>query len=556
MDPSLEPVLYVAALALFIAFLALFPKRRLHLPHVIPSPVFLYLGIAVFLVEYLVFTTPAMQKQLADFGLLSVRITPWSLILTIGTLAILSFVRIPKWVVAIAIVPLTFYVGQMAYYDATHFIGPIHDLLLGKPPLSSPSWYGFLPIIGLSLVFRIIPLTLVNFYIVIASIETLGVMLLYVFALKLFQETRWATLTIALVILFHVLVQFGDRNFYPQSTFVRFGIWLPVAWALMSQTVRWHLISLVLAVFWTADTGMYILGAYMATALTNARAHWVRTLLPLVLYTSGAFLGISILFRIVWGAFPRWTNYWQFALGYTSIPTFALAIPPSVIPWIFLIIPIVMVCIRAASKPIVIQFLAWLTLFTFTYYSADSHFNALRAINIPVIFCLVWLTKHLARFGRAAQFFIVAAALLPTALWGQQAFINVQAGNILTTIQTIRHPPVTEYAVVGSTALEIKKRYQSVLNSGDFAVISAWDTYYLLIWNTTNKLGSNCLLCYWTQTMAKPLIDTAQEMTVQYLFVDRERAGYEGRVSWIFDPISVHFRFVEQIGDLDVYQRL
>ena len=530
MNPSLEPLVFISFLALLTSFLILIPKR-LTIPKKIPSAVWLFIVVAVVIFEYILFTTPIVQKQLLDFGVATVVISPLTIAGALAFLSALMVLQIPKWVMLALIIPITFYVGELAYYDATHIIGPVHDLLMGKLPLSSPSWYGLLPIVGLSIVFRIVPLTLVNLYIVIALIETLGYILLYRFVLQLTKDLRWANLSIGVVILFHFLVQFGDRNYYLQSTFIRFGIWLPLAFAMLTNNRLAIIGSLLLALFWTTDMGLYVVGAYIATLLITRKPVWpiVRIIVPAAL--------LLLLFP----------NYWQFSLSYGQIPMFAKPIPLSPFPWLYLVIPVLSLFITRES---IVIFLSLLSLFMFTYFTGHSHLNALRIINVPLMILAMWWLKKIP------QYIIALVLILPVAVWGNQAVSNLQKGNVLTTMETIRRPSLTEYTIVGPTALEVKNRYQSVLTSGNFAVISPWDTYYLLIWNTTNKLGSNCLLCYWTPTMAKPLIETAKTISVHYLFVDRERLGYEGRVSWIFDPIAKYYQFIERIGDLDVYERI
>lgn len=519
MNPSLEPLIYAVSLAFFIIFLWMFPNRIKKIPRIHPL-----IFICIICVEYLLFTTPFIQKQLADFGLTNVDLTPLSLVFSLIGLLILAFVHIPHWVVVISIIPLTFYVGELAYYDATHFIGPIHDLLMGKLPLSSPSWYGLLPVIGLSLIFRIIPLTLVNLYIVIATIETLGYILIFYVARRIYQDNRWATLTIILILLFHFLVQFGDRNYYLQSTFIRFGIWIPIVVSILSKRQSLIVSSLLLALFWTTDMGLYVVGSYIATLLVTKKSLW-----PTLSYIVPAAL-ILLFFK----------NYWAFSLSYGTIQMFAVAIPISIFPWIYLAVPLF--TLLFVHEPVIV-YLSFFSLFTFTYFTGHSHLNALRSINIPVIILFMWWLKKIPKPA------IILILLLPASIWGNQAIKNLQTGNIITTMQSIKHPTVTERSVIGNVQLPPKYR-------DNFAIISPWDSYYLLAWKKTNPLGSNCLLCYWTPHMAKPLIDTAKTLNVHYLFVDRDRYGYEGRVSWIFDPISYRYRFVETIGNLDVYEKI
>lgn len=518
MNPILEPFIYVAALLLFIGFLMLFPKQKM--PKIHPL-----LFILIICAQFLIFTTLMVQKQMVDFGLTNVVITPLSLILSLATLVILTTMKIPSWIVAIAIFPLTFYVGQMAPYDATHFIGPVHDLLMGKLPLSSPSWYGLLPIVGLSSIFRVIPLTLVNLYVVIAAIETIGYMLIYRFVLRLFNDTRWANLTIALIILFHFLIQIVDRNFYLQSTFIRFGIWVPLAFAIQSKKYWAIIVSLLLALFWTTDMGLYVVGSYLATLLITRKSIW-------------PILRVIVPFALVLALFQ---NYWAFSLSYGSIPMFATPIPYTLFLWMFLALPVFTLLFTRES---IIVFLSLLSLFLFTYFTGHSHLNSLRTINIPLIIITLWWLK---KIPRAAAILVL---VIPVAIWGNQAISNLQTGNIMTTIRTINNPPVTETSMIGN--INLPDKYRNTV-----AIISPWDSYYLLLWDMTNPLGSNCLLCYWTPNAANKLIRNMETLNTRYVFVDRDRLGFEGRVSWIFTPeVEKRYRRAGSIGNLDIYERL
>ena len=307
MNPSLEPIIYAAALGIGIIFFTFFQKR-FAVPKI--HPILFFVLVAL---EYLLFTSPVVQQQLTEFGINDIVVSPVTIIGAAVFLVIMMAVRIPQWIMLLSIIPLTFYVGELAYYDATHIIGPIHDLLMGRPPLSSPSWYGLLPVILLSFIFRIVPLTLSNLYLTIAVIETVGYLLLYLFIQRLFKDIRWANLTIYLIILFHFLVQLGDRNYYLQSTFIRFGIWLPLAFSILLNNRRALIGSLLLALFWTTDMGLYVVGAYIATMFTLKKPILPATL---ALLPFGLLLAFS-------------PNYWQFSLSYGTIPMFAVPIPLS-----------------------------------------------------------------------------------------------------------------------------------------------------------------------------------------------------------------------------------
>ena len=544
-----------------------------------------------------------MTMQLGQMGIQLTHLSPTVLAGSLAFLiTLLLLLMAPKprsfpfrsplfFLVVLLLVSSTFYVGRLAYYDATHFIGPIHDMILGAPPLSSPSWYGFLPVGFLALLFRIVPLSLVNIYVAVAIIETLGYILFYVFALKLWNDDRRAVVTTLIAVLFHFMVQSVDRNYYLQSTFVRFGIWMPVAFALLAAGRKdvlnffrapWLIAAVAFAFFWTTDMGLYVTCAFIGTVILTSPAHPIfrrifvslQATAPVLLGLFCSFIIISGLIYGTYGVIPDWSNYWQFAWSYRTVSMFALPVTFSIFPIFFLSIPIASIGLlvgkhaRSLSyrgEDLVIMFLSLLSLFMFTYYTGDSHLNSLHTINLPVVICLMWIVTTLltwiARQEPVTRMLMICTiallGMVPVSLWTNQAIHNMKTGNILTTMRAIQAPEVTEYDIVGTTALGVKQAYQATLAQGDFAIISPWDTWYVLIWNTTNSLGSNCLLCYWTPEMATKLTATAKRLNVTYLFVDRDRTGYEGRVSWIFtDDVSRQYMLIDRIGNLDIYKRI
>lgn len=562
-------------------------------------------GSIVLFVSQDVFQRPtaALTEHIRQMGiyLTSLPLAVWLTVL--GSITYMLFIfshrfRFPKVVyppiiisTVIAVVWLTWYVGPLNFYDTTHYIGPIHDTRMGIPLLTSPTWYGFFPILLMSALFRIIPLTLLNFSILIASVQTVGLLLFFFFQLWLFKSLRWSVAGIFLAVLFHFLVQYGFPNLFPQATFIRFGIWMAVAAALYWRAGThhrgiWPTITLALAIgltfFWTTDMGVYVLAAYISTiwlcsithSIPQAIRSFTRYIIPALFGIGIFFAGISLSYFMMYETFPVWSNFWNFAWGYTTIREFALPMPHSVIPIVFLSIPVITLTLallgnyrdcKSDPERTVIVFLSLVTLFSFTYFAGDSHLNALHSINLPVIICFIWLIREFLQWAKtlgtltlfAACFLVASLTAAPIVVWGNQAVVTIRNGTIRASLRTLRDPKPTERELYGPTAEAIAVKYQPALATGDFAVISIHDTWYLLLWNTTNALGSNCLRCYWTPDMAKPLRIGAQHLSVRYVFVDRDQFDYEARVSWVFTPeVKKRYRFVETIGNLDVYEKI
>lgn len=613
--PEAEVHVYAIGISLYLVVLTVLryfqlrgpihPLRNIYTRYrLLIAGILILMGSIVLFASMDVFRTPSasLTADLRQIGITPVPfpLVPW--IAVLGCITYLLFLssgqfRFPKntylpaiIITVIAVVWLTWYVGPLNFYDTTHYVGPIHDTRMGIPPLTGPSWYGFFPIVILGALFRIIPLTLLNFSIIITSLETAGLILFFFFQLRILGSLRWSLIGISLAVLFHFLVQYGFPNLFPQATFIRFGIWIIVAYALywymgnVSRDIRPAIaLSLALGVtfFWTTDMGVYVLGAYISSmwlcSITRSIPQSIRSftgfVAPALAGISFLYIGITLYYLLSYRTLPVWSNFWAFAWDYTTIREFALPMPRSVIPWAFLSIPVMTLTTalfgsnpdrKPDAERTTIIFLSLIAIFSYTYFAGDSHLNALHSISLPVIICFLWLIREFCRWAKtlgtltlfAACFLIASFTAAPIVVWGNQAMATIQNGTVRASLRTLRDPKPTERELYGPTAKAIAAKYQQALASGDVAVISIYDTWYLLLWDLTNPLGSNCLRCYWTKDMAGPLRIRAENLTVRYLFVDRDQFDYEARVSWIFTPeIQKRYRFVQTIGDLDVYEK-
>ena len=488
---------------------------------------------------------------------------------------------------------LAFHVGYLSIFDFTHYAGPINDLLRGHLPLASPSWYGFLAIVFLSFIFRVVPLGLFNLHIVFAVLVVLGFVVYYKLLCVLTGHRRGIALFVTVFAIFANWITVNSlRGTIPQSTVVRFGMWIPLAFAILYESESKEgagsrgrrlvtLFVVVFSLFWTFDIGLYVLMSYLLfrwfSSLSSSVGVTVKHFIFQVAMTTGAvasgFVGIALLYLALWRQLPQWHNLWGNPMSYLVSPL-VLPLPGTILPFLVLA-PGVAAIVYVLDKKMksterlfpsdtLVLFIACYSVVQFVYFMGRSHPNNLHHVILPLVVCLFFLIHRglvagwRRGFSTGVAVTILISLLLayPTTPLVLQGIVNLRRENILTTIQTLQHPQGTEEQFFGSTVQVISERYPKILAEHAFAIVSVYDTWYLVLLGATNVVGSNCLFCYITPDTVAPLIEQIRKDKPKVLFVDADRLLHIGEVSWIFTPVSPAYRFKESLGLLDVYERV
>ncbi|OGG04261.1 hypothetical protein A2Z33_03880 [Candidatus Gottesmanbacteria bacterium RBG_16_52_11] len=483
---------------------------------------------------------------------------------------------------------LTTGINKLNFYDYTHYAGPVHDLLEGQPLLQSRSWYGFLSVVTLSTIFRFIPLTVTNLHLVFAGIQFSGFVLLYVLFQLLLRDWRWASVSTVYAIFANHLVKIGAPYEFPQQSFWRMGIWLPVAILIYLENrfpksgplKTRHLTTGVIAValLWTLDFGLYTLIAYTAylwishsgRTLAESLKNTLSRVIPVLACAFGTALLISLAGFLVSGVWPMWIRHYAF-IGLYFASSFALPFPQSPYPWIMILVPagatgylIYRMRKTGHLSPVekTVLFTAAAGLANFLYFTGSSHLNGLHALSLPFLVCAFYLLKTALDGLRSgpkpalAMFILVAAALLalPGTYLYKQGTANLEYANPVTTLRFITGPAENEFTYFGPTADSIRKSYGSDIAASRFAILSVWDTWYLILLKTRNSLGHSCLACYLTEESPDPFIDAVHKSPARHLFVDADRFQHNGRVARLFSLLRQDLSYVETLGLLEVYE--
>jgi hypothetical protein len=483
---------------------------------------------------------------------------------------------------------LTLGMNALNLFDYTHYSGPINDVLMGQPLLTFRSWYGFLSIFSLSVLFRIIPLTLMNLHLVFSAIQCVGFILFYILCNIIFKDIRWAIVTTIYAIFANHLVKIGATYEFPQQTFWRMGMWLPLAFAVYwseknrSATKKYieYLPVLVMTIifYWTLDFGMYAILAFfmyswLSSSVTTLSGTWkhvatigLRTMLCLAI----VFIGLSVFYKFAYGFFPMWLTYFFTMFTYSS--EYLLHLPPYQSYWTMFVIPVLTIGILLSLKKhralspaqSTVSYIACVGLLSFTYFIGESHINALHALCLPFIICLFYLLKfildslqHSPFTLKAGSIYVLALALsIPSMYLAKQGIYNLRYINPISTVTLIQSPKTDEFSTFGPTVSNIRNKYSDVLQDKQFAILSIWDSWYLPMLHATNTIGSNCLSCYYVNESGSNFVEKIRQSDTTYLFVDTDMTQRNNRVASIFQPIANTYTYIETLGLLDVYKKI
>ena len=172
------------------------------------------------------------------------------------------------------IIPLDFYLVQkpIAYHHYSFYLGPAFDVIKGKSLLGdTPSQYGYLSIHFLATILERIGFSFKNFHLLnlflFAGYYLLGSLVL----LKLNKNKFLGLITAIIFITLQPLFSDYSRVLLPSTGPLRFGFGLLIIWGLVylsnSAAFIFGSIFSAIALFWSAETAIYIIPAWLMTCL-------------------------------------------------------------------------------------------------------------------------------------------------------------------------------------------------------------------------------------------------------------------------------------------------
>lgn len=477
---------------------------------------------------------------------------------------------------------LTWGIAKLNLYDYTHYAGPIHEYLSGRPLLTFRSWYGFLPILFLSGIFRIIPLTAANLHVTIASFQFLGFVFYYRLLSNILKDARWALFATVYAIFSYHIVIIGGLSEHPQSTFIRMGLWVSIALLIFYRARVLVPIAVAIAFFWTLDFGIYVVAAYcLYLVITNLddnitlfSKRYVRLIVFLLMSIFVIFILINIYYLARYQILPQWSTHYFFMANYQA-SNHMLPVPNAPMLWLSVLVPVAAISYLINQKQkngnlgrieSAVLFTACVALTQFIYFLGRTTLNQLHAISLPIFLCAFYLIKISLERLRDFGFPITIAAVLlvgiilglPGTLLFYQGLQNIKVSNPLGTLKIVRGEVFDEYDWFSPTTDLLMSRYGSEIRAGNLTLLSIWDTWYLTILGTTNRVGINCQLCYIPDENVDFQVTNIRKSPSDYLFLDSMRTPneFDSRVEKLYQKIKSEYQFVETLGLLDVYKRI
>jgi len=500
-------------------------------------------------------------------------------------------------------------------YDANFYIGPVYDVMHGKALLvNNYSQYGLLSIYGLSFLFTVsgIPLTYGNFFLLLNLVTIAGYIFIYLVLLRgWLKSVSVSVIGIYMIVLWNY---FGGHFYtylspiFLQVGFLRFGWWLPVIILLLIRIVfiqsgsraslrkSLNIVEfavVAVAFFWAFDSGIYVLGAYVATLFVEAfysssdfkekLRSFLRQLMKLTGFLLLTFILISIVTFMAVHRWPDWYGFIRDTIIYSALGLMMLPMPATGIQvlfigvYVFSVVYIMVKMFLTNSKTQtdlpVLAFITAYGILQFLYYVGRSEAFRFQNVVIPLIIIICWFALKATKViwtqqGMAClkrNVVAVSATLLVTVvlisvpvqvLTYNAARIVVNRGDAIKLI-TERNDP-DKWIPQNMPPEGFQKSIRAILekedDQKDVAIISYWDTYFLINTGKTNILDSNNLLSPLNQSQLDHLAAQILSAKPRSVYIDWNQGhGSITYAQYLKDKIAGTYYLAENVGYLDRY---
>lgn len=499
------------------------------------------------------------------------------------------------------IIFISFTIGNLDLENYGYFAGPINDMLHGKYLLhNAPSQYGFLSILFLSKIFHVIPLSLFNLTIVNAAAATLGFILIGILVKSIFRSNLYSLIGIIGIILFNYIVPAPFHGNAPQVNFLRFGTWIIVALAIalehylenqqLKKIVRGTTHLLVgLSFFWVFDNGLYLVLGYLSyLAFESLSLSPLITVKKLLSTITPVVASIGLVALVITSAYYtrgiaiQWHQFTNLSLYY--LRGFGLEpLGRSGWPWVVIATYLLTLTyfftkklfspqMRLPRQDAIVSFILFYGIFQFVYFIGRSHLNNLHHIAVPFLICLLFLLDRINNYLRNAatvhhsyRWLVALCVTLfivpPIHATVQQSLGYLKTHNVSAAYAAIQRKDALEAEkfdiIMGpGTIAELEKKYGDYLNKNGIALISLYDTWYLIALGMTNALESNNLYYYTEANDFKRLANTILDQKPRYVFIDTKPISKQrdAQMAIILNKLTNYYTVTDYVGPLAVYE--
>ncbi len=337
------------------------------------------------------------------------------------------------------------------YHHYNYFLGPMNDVLHGKPLLyETTELYGLLNIYALAGIFSFVPLRYAVFSLVLFALFALYYSALYYF-LRSWLSSRMLALAGSLAVVsvtyFAQVSPTQNVYFYPGGTPLRFGFEIAALFLVLAfaRRQKWYfresaLLCAAASLFWIFDNGAYLFAATVLTfsvcALTSRESlrarimKTVKVVAAALAYVLGVFAVLNALNYAVFGAWPDWFFTAREILPFLGGGVGMFPLPPFGVFEAFIFIYLLSLVVIAwryrthGTVPTALLFLTFYGIFSLNYYIGRSIWQNLPIVSVPGILILTGLVgmlweeraqllpvRRTALAGATAVFFFAGALL-------------------------------------------------------------------------------------------------------------------------------------------------
>lgn len=452
-------------------------------------------------------------------------------------------------------------------YDEGHYnfmIGPVHDMLTGKPLLYETSnQYGVLNMYFLYAIFKWFGrISYEGFSLVLFVFYYAYYLALYYFIKSWLKSNLFAYLGLGLIVAVTYFLQVSPTltafNFPAMSPF-RQGMYVPLLFLLLyyfrtknSKVREAAIVTSAAAVFWNYDTGIALaIATFLTLGLGEKLRGWVTLARKYVVYGLAVFGLINLGNYLRFGTIPDWLG----SFGQTLIYSKGLAQIPLPIFGFFEVFVLVYLGIllhffyqkqQGQKVDPILFFLAVYGIFSFTYYIGVSAWNVFYQVSVPLILISLYFSYHYLQERRV--FAIFASLMFFAALvWVVKIPVEFAGRDYHNfghyALNQARDEQLASDAEALNSKYGLLARYPLLHLHGTKLLIYAGKSNWFPIYEI---FQAN------TRARMRPLIDMVKTQKPAYLLVGKVR---DEELDYFATAVLADYQPHESLKTLDVYRR-
>ncbi len=491
-----------------------------------------------------------------------------------------------------------------AYLHTAPFIGSINDILMGKVILvDAYSQYGLLLPYFFAWIFKLIPLSIPNFFYLMVVVG----IIYYVFAyleLKIFTKSNvWALIGLIVMFTLHFYSTF-DRYTRPQVFPLRYLMDLPFFFLLLlydNTPKKWlgYFLPFLAAVafFYNLEAGTSIIISYLVykslhdfwlgkdNSLIVKGFNIFKSVLTIIIYIIILGFLYSLYAKFVSGKYPDWSSLMFYIRIFSK--GFAGGDPPPVIGLHLITLAIYLIVLIKSCLSYIYKWnennalwkisFAVYGLMIYMYYVKSPYILNLAIVSIPAIILMVNLFQELFHFSLknrdshafslsrltifAPYLILCSIVTFSITVYFFRIIVNHEH-QYWPSIEADRYASEKIFNGINDASAYIKKRETS---NNKVTVLSYYDAIILIKSGKTNALPLSNSQLVLTISQDVNLLQNLKKLNPQTVYTDTDALAYisyeansaakDKFFPLIFDYLQKNYRRSGTYGFLDVWEK-